>query len=985
MPPIYDIYFQITIDAVQKYGPTTILFYQVGVFFEMYGVQNMLTKIITKSKIQHFTQLAQLNMSQKDETPDGSAIMLAGFRDYCLDKYLKIATQNGYTAVVYNQNTTNPKLITRELYGVFSPGTFISFDTDTSPELSNNTICIWLSTHSTIHSRTKQLVCGISSAHIFTGESCIFEYDTPFIMNPTAFDELERYISVVSPSEVIIVSFLSEKETNQTIQYLGIKTGIVHVLDMTNPLIETLIEKCQKETHITHMLSTFFGDESYQICKEFQMYPTGTYSLCYLLHFLQERNPALVKKIKIPQFLNSYNRVVLANHTLKQLNIIDDSSTDSKHAGTLSSVSSFLNRCCTPMGRRTFHKQITNPTTDTVWLENEYNNISIFLNTPAEVFADVRRQLRTIRDLEKICRQIMVRKIYPNTIFQMYESLCVVRQLAGSMPNLPIPSDHINGSVSRILEFLDSMLHINKCQGIDTITTFQDTIFKQGVFVTIDHILANYQNHKYIFDKLQETLNNMMKQQHTDETQYIKIHETEKSGVSLQITKKRSEALKKCLKGTLEITPSFIVQTQHIRFTKASSTNEEIEFPQLTALLKQMFDLKAQLSDEIAKGFLSFLTMFETDITLYEDIDRAIQWIIKLDVLQSKTYVAQKYNYCKPTVITESERSFFDAKGMRHVLIEHIQQNEVYITNNLELSTPESKHDGILVFGTNAVGKTSLIRAVGICIIMSQSGCYVPCSSFTYCPYLSIFSRILGNDNLFKGLSTFAVEMSELRVILKSSDHHSLVLADELCSGTEMESALSLFSAGLVQLCNKRTTFLFATHFHEITKYNEICALTRLGLKHMTVQYDPSTGVLIYNRVLNDGQGSRMYGLEVCRSLYMDPVFLESAYAFRTKYFPEQRGDLEFNTTTYNATKVRGKCEICKTEIASETHHLVPQHLADKNGFIQTHHKNHPANLASICESCHTTIHKNDTIMVKQKTTKGYVLSEKKIMFNVES
>jgi len=109
----------------------------------------------------------------------------------------------------------------------------------------------------------------------------------------------------------------------------------------------------------------------------------------------------------------------------------------------------------------------------------------------------------------------------------------------------------------------------------------------------------------------------------------------------------------------------------------------------------------------------------------------------------------------------------------------------------------------------------------------------------------------------------------------------------------------------------------------------------------------------------------------------MDPVFLESAYAFRTKYFPEQRGDLEFNTTTYNATKVRGKCEICKTEIASETHHLVPQHLADKNGFIQTHHKNHHANLVSICESCHTTIHKNDTIMVKQKTTKGYVLSKK--------
>ena len=978
MPSIYDTYFQITNESVQKYGPTTILFYQVGAFFEMYGVQAVNSKTITRSRIHHFTQLSQLNVSaKKDELTGGSSIMMAGFRDYSLDKYIKIATQNGYTAVVYNQNATNPRAITRELYGVFSPGTFISFDTDSSPELSNNTICIWMTTHTTMFSKNKQLVCGITSAHIFTGESCIFEYDTPFIMNPTTFDELERYISVVSPSEAIIISFLSETETNQAVQYLGLKTRNIHILDTTNTSIELLLEKCQKETYISHMLSTFFGDESYSICKEFQMYPTGTYALCYLLHFLQERNPDLVKKIKIPQFLNSNNRVVLANHTLKQLNIIDDSSTDCKQAGTLSSVASFLNQCCTPMGRRTFHTQITNPTTDQVWLNTEYNNISTFLDTPSELFAEIRRQLRTMRDLEKICRQIMVRKVYPNTIFQMYETLSVVRVLVGSITNSPIPSEHIPDAVSRILELFDSTLYINRCQGIDTVSSFQETIFKQGIFKSIDKVSAEYQTNKYIFDKLHKTLNNMMKQQPTDETVYVKIHETEKSGVSLQITKKRSETLKKCLKGTLEITPEFVVQAKNIRFVKASATTEEIEFPQLTALLSQMFILKEQLSIEIAKGFADFLTVFETNKVLYDDIDNVIQWTIKLDVLQSKTYVAKKYNYCKPSIAPNSDRSFFDAKSMRHVLIEHIQQNEVYVTNDLDLSSPTSKHDGILVFGTNAVGKTSLIRAVGICIIMSQSGCYVPCETFVYSPYKSIFSRILGNDNLFKGLSTFAVEMSELRVILKSADQHGLVLADELCSGTEMESALSLFSAGLVQLCNKRTTFLFATHFHEITGYTEISALTRLGLKHMTVQYNPSTGVLIYNRILNDGQGSRMYGLEVCRSLYMDPVFLEQAYAFRSKYFPEQRGDLEFNTTSYNSSKIRGKCEICQKGIASETHHLTPQHMADKNGIIHHYNKNHPGNLVSICETCHLEMHKYNTIMVKQKSTNGYVLSEK--------
>ena len=72
---------------------------------------------------------------------------------------------------------------------------------------------------------------------------------------------------------------------------------------------------------------------------------------------------------------------------------------------------------------------------------------------------------------------------------------------------------------------------------------------------------------------------------------------------------------------------------------------------------------------------------------------------------------------------------------------------------------------------------------------------YVPSSKFIYYPYNYLFTRILGNDNLFKGLSTFAVEMSELRTILKYSNENSIILGDELCSGTESTSALSIFVA----------------------------------------------------------------------------------------------------------------------------------------------------------------------------------------------
>ena len=349
--------------------------------------------------------------------------------------------------------------------------------------------------------------------------------------------------------------------------------------------------------------------------------------------------------------------------------------------------------------------------------------------------------------------------------------------------------------------------------------------------------------------------------------------------------------------------------------------------------------------------------------------------------------LAKEYNYSCPVIDETVEKSFVDIRELRHPLIEHIQQNELYVTNDicLGIEEPYSKEevDGILIYGTNAVGKTSFIRAVGISVIMAQSGMYVPCSYFRYKPYSAIFSRILGNDNIFKGLSTFAVEMSELRIILKMADEESLILGDELCSGTETESALSIFTAGLMDLHEKKSTFLFATHFHEICKYDEIMALNRLKLKHMSVHYDKELDCLVYDRKLKDGTGNRMYGLEVCQSLYLPQTFLEKAYEIRGKYFETTRGELSHSPSQYNKKKIRGKCEICNDELATETHHLSPQRLSNKEGFIGSFHKNHNANLASVCEKCHNQIHKEEVkpgtkpeIVKRKKTTKGYMLSK---------
>ena len=289
--------------------------------------------------------------------------------------------------------------------------------------------------------------------------------------------------------------------------------------------------------------------------------------------------------------------------------------------------------------------------------------------------------------------------------------------------------------------------------------------------------------------------------------------------------------------------------------------------------------------------------------------------------------------------------------------------------------------DGILLYGTNAVGKTSFIRALGISVIMAQAGLYVPASSYRYSPYKYIFTRILGNDNIFKGLSTFAVEMSELRTILRLSNKNSLVLGDELCSGTESISATSIFVAGVQKLSEIKCSFIFATHLHEIITYDEITSLHNVGMKHMSVIFDKENDRLIYNRKLQDGPGNNMYGLEVCKSLNLPQDFLTNAHNIRMKYHPETSSILSQKSSRYNAKHITGGlCEKCKLNVAVDVHHLMFQNEADQNGTITkkglTFKKNNKANLMNLCQKCHDETHKSEKKYKRTKTTKGTTLEE---------
>ena len=992
-------YFELTNKYKAIYGENTIVLMQVGAFFEVYGTRNN----TTSSSIHDFSRICDLNIANKNTCIGQDSVIMAGFKENFIEKYLNKIQAAGFTAIVYVQDEQE-KNTTRSLAGIFSPGTY--FSTDPSI-LTNNTMCLWIEYFEPKMKilRGKRIDVGMANIDIFTGKTNVFQFSEMYAKkNPITYDELERFISVYNPNEIIIITNMTPHEVEEVIQYANIESRSIHKVFLQGEVDteattkhETMAKKCEKQIYQKEVLQRFYPKMDFnqfiQLCYE---NTSSIQSLCFLLDFVFQHNPFLVNKISEPVFENISERLILANHSLKQLNIIDDNS----FHGKFSSVLKMLNICVTPMGKREFHSVCLNPISNSTKLQAEYD-ITEYLLEYNHPYNELYALLDDIQDISKWSRQIILRKISPKIFYQLSENLSTIqrmqtfvlkdKRLSAYLRNkIGASFDNIPSFCINILTFLHKSLDLNLCKDIDDLRNFEVNFIQQGVSIMLDELSQIYLESVDKLNAIHAYLNEVIgvaEKKTKTATEYVKVHETEKNQFSLVTTKRRCTLLSAALPNTdveLKFISSF--NQKEIKFTldcmknvvefnAQTAANNSITSPQIGHLCKTITSIKGQLKDAITKIYLECIEKAEGYLN---DLDILCQFVTYIDVLYAKTAIVKKYNLCKPSIDVSAEKAFIDIKELRHCLIENLQQNELYVANSITLGNQKTQTDGILLYGTNAVGKTSFIRAIGIAVIMAQAGLYVSASSMVYKPYTSIFTRILGNDNIFKGLSTFAVEMSELRNILLLADKNSLILGDELCSGTESVSAISIFVAGIQHLHNIQSSFIFATHLHEIVNYTEITEMKRLALKHMEVIYNKETDTLVYDRKLKDGSGTNTYGLEVCKSLNLPQAFMEAAHSIRMKYNPETASILSLKTSHFNSKKIIGLCEKCGTQMGKEVHHLQHQSKADNNGMIRAQdgggsvfHKNHLANLMTLCEACHNSMHKEHTEHVRRHTNNG--------------
>lgn len=956
---LIDDYFKKYNYFKEKYGDI-ILFYEVGSFMEMYGVDNEELKI---GNVKEISQLLNIQMTRRNKSIQENSYknpLMSGTPVVSFKRHLELLVRlNKYTIVIYNQ-TTQPPNPERRLTEIISPGTYIENDNKDS----NNLVSIYIQ-----EENNKNFVIGCSCIDVSTGKSLVYETFSMKYDNLYAFNEAERFIKSNYPKEIIVnCEDLKTINNDDIINKLGIFSMVSHInLNIKNR--ELLKINYQEE-----LLSTIFKNDTFLSCVELLNLERKQFALnsyIFLLKFVYEHNPSILNKIFLPEILEENKYLNLANNAISQLNLI---SKDDYLSSEMTSIFNIINKTSTSLGSRLLKFKLLNPIIDIEELNKQYEDIEIM----KPFYKQIEKELTKIYDIERLQRKLVLKKLNPSDFVLLnnsYESIMAIHSMNENNNDLNKNSSFLLNVVvlNKFKEFINyykSIFDFNEMYKYN-LNDISGNFFNKGVNKNIDNILIEIDELNSIFNFILESFNKKINGND------FKIENTDKEGYYIHITNNKFKDFEKYINEN-EI---FIDLSKFENFNFKSSlkynfkdinvktlkNNKKITLNIFNEISDKMLLLSSKLIKIVKEEYINYLDEFSVK---YEEIFvKLSDYISYIDVIKSNAKTSIIYNYTKP-IIKENDSSFIDVVDVRHPLVERLNNNDEFITNNINLGNNNLNNgeslEGILLFGLNASGKSTLMKSLGVVIVLAQAGMFVPCSKMVYQPFTKIFTRISGEDNIFKGLSSFAVEMSELRNILKNSDKNTLVLGDEISHGTETISGVSIVASALINLSEVRSKFLFATHLHELSDLEEINNIKTLKKYHLEVKYNKEKDILIYNRKLKEGSGSSVYGLEVAKAMDLDENFIKKAYEIRKKIIKNHNiskqdllmGGEEVNVkkSIYNKKLYIEKCYFCN-ENAEHTHHINEQKNANNN-YIKSTHKNHKSNLLPLCENHHIKLHK---------------------------
>ena len=959
---LIDDYLEMHQEYQKQYGKIALLM-QVGMFYEYYGVDNDKEKLGNVAEVSSTLNIQMTRKNKKITHNDRGNPLFAGVPVHAVNRFLDVLMKNGFTVIVVDQDKENSKVgnvLDRKIKAIYSPGTYIPEKSGVGESLSvsTNNLVSLIFTPSHIGKRGSSIGIGMACVDVSTGKSKVYEAWDEDGTDNTAMEETRRFLKTTNPSEVILsipndIVLEGDKETSKDefINHLDLNSTPVHFIDEQN-----WKSKCFKLDYQNQLLGEVFKNHGMLTPIEFldlEKMNLATTALTCMLKFAEQHDERIISKIWHPEIWEIENHLVLVNNCISQLNLTSSNNLDISNS-KYDSLFKVINCTKTPMGRRLLEDRLTNPLYNSNILKKRYNLIEKCL-TELD-YKSYQTSLSEIQDLERMTRRMSIQIINPYEMVNMIQSVAQCKLL-------------IDKIKSEIPEVINENYHLIDLSGfLDDVEKWfdNDEMAKWNLNNIGSSFIRQFINDD--LDKLQDdmkdsinTLDNLAKDVSEKILNYdnsikqkgdiVKVDSTDAEGFYLWITTSKKKILDKFVK-TLESKNDIL--SSHIKNMVKNSRSYAGGFrllsPHITELSNKILALREKVRDLTRKIYLSKLGLLQEKYV--NNLFQVSDTVAQMDIVCSSAQIAIENKYCKPTIY--DGESYIESIELRHPIIEKINQKVPYVPNNISLGKNE---DGILCYGTNASGKSSLMKAVGLSVIMAQMGMYVPAKKFEFSPFKQLLTRITDGDNLFKGQSTFVIEMLELRTILKRANPFSLILGDEICHGTEQTSGLAIVASSIEKMAKQKAKFIFATHLHDLSKLEVVNSLDNVGHYHLKVHYRNSDDSLIYDRELEKGPGDAIYGLEVAKYVIQDNEFINQALELRrnimgNKLLPSTQH------SKYNSSLFIGNCKICNN-LGQHTHHIIFQCQADKDGMIDFYHKNRMSNLVVLCEECHHKVHSN--------------------------
>jgi DNA mismatch repair protein MutS len=527
-----------------------------------------------------------------------------------------------------------------------------------------------------------------------------------------------------------------------------------------------------------------------------------------------------------------------------------------------------LDRTVTPMGARLLRESMLKPLRNLEKIRRRQALVARFLEQPFLLNA-CRESMRGVRDIERTLSRISQGTGGPRDLAAIRHSLEALPPLvehltalekaalfAGDLSSeakLPSASVARSGAKEDLLS--QEILHgihllpelLERLSGaiVDEppATVKEGGIFRSGYDSDLDELRQHSGSGKEWIAELQ--------QKEIDRTgiKSLKVRYNSVFGYFIEITKANLGA----------------VPVDYIR--KQTTVNGE-RF--ITPELKE-FEAKVLGADERAKQleYQLFLKLRETTLGYLGPLQETARAVAQLDFVASLAETARLFGYCRPEVNAESILHIVEG---RHPVLDQNLTEEKFVPNDCLLDGDANRL--LLITGPNMAGKSTYIRQVALLVLMAQIGSFIPAKSATVGIVDRIFTRVGASDDLARGQSTFMVEMNETANIVNNATDRSLVILDEIGRGTSTFDGLSIawsVAEYLHDVVGARS--LFATHYHEMTELEMVCA----GVKNFNVAVREWNDRIIFLRKIQKGAADKSYGIQVARLAGLPAAVIERA------------------------------------------------------------------------------------------------------------